>query len=132
VQAARHASLIAGRDFLFSGDAGLWNFVPLNDPFWTVGMVGLAVMLLRRPLGTESRIPLAFAGYALLMALTAGIEGAEYYDWYRFAVYPLICIGVGDLVGQNLPRLRLPLVDRLRTRIDALRASRPAGSDAAT
>jgi len=49
VQAARHASLIAGRDFLFSGDAGLWNFVALNDPFWTVGMVGLAVMLLRRP-----------------------------------------------------------------------------------
>jgi len=32
VQAARHASLIAGRDFLFSGDAGLWNFVALNDP----------------------------------------------------------------------------------------------------
>jgi hypothetical protein len=132
VQAARHASLIAGRDFLFSGDAGLWNFVALNDPFWTVGMVGLAVMLLRRPLGPESRMPLAFAGYALLMALTAGIEGAEYYDWYRFAVDPLICIGVGDLIGQNLPRLHPPLVDRLRTQIDALRAPRPAGTDAAT
>jgi hypothetical protein len=66
------------------------------------------------------------------MALTAGIEGAEYYDWYRFAVDPLICIGVGDLIGQNLPRLNLPLVDRLRTQIEALRAPRPAGTDAAT
>jgi hypothetical protein len=132
VQATRHASLIAGRDFLFSSDAGLWNFVPLNDPFWTVGMIGLAVMLLRGPLGTESRIPLAFAGYALLMALTAGTEGAQYYDWYRFTVDPLVCIGVGDLIGQNLPWLHLPLVDRLRKRIDALRAPRPAGADAAT
>jgi hypothetical protein len=111
---------------------GLWNFVPLNDPFWVVGMVGLAVMLLRRPLGTESRIPLAFAGYALLMALTAGIEGAQYYDWYRFTVDPLICIGVGDLIAQNLPRLRLPVLDRLWARIGALRGPHPAGADAAT
>jgi hypothetical protein len=95
-------------------------------------MIGLAVMLLRGPLGTESRIPLAFAGYALLMALTAGTEGAQYYDWYRFTVDPLVCIGVGDLIGQNLPWLHLPLVDRLRKRIDALRAPRPAGADAAT
>jgi hypothetical protein len=132
VQSARHTNLIAGQQFLFSGDVGLWNFVPLNDPFWTVGMFGLAVMLLRRPLGTESRIPLAFAGYALLMALTAGTEGAKYYDWYRFAVDPLICIGVGDLIGQNLPRLRLPVLDRLRAQIDTLRAPRPAGVDAPT
>jgi hypothetical protein len=132
VQAARHTNLIAGQQFLFSGDVGLWNFVPLNDPFWVVGMVGLAVMLLRRPLGTESRIPLAFAGYALLMALTAGIEGAQYYDWYRFTVDPLICIGVGDLIAQNLPRLRLPVLDRLRARIGALRGPHPAGVDAAT
>jgi hypothetical protein len=131
-QAARHTNLTAGREFLFSGDAGLWNFVPFNDPFWTVGMVGLAVMLLRRPLGTESRIPFAFAGYALLMALTAGVEGAQYYDWYRFAVDPLVCIGVGDLIGQNLPRLRLPLLDRLWVQIDALRTPRPAEADAAT
>ena len=131
-QAARHTNLTAGREFLFSGDAGLWNFVPFKDPFWTVGMVGLAVMLLRRPLGTESRIPFAFAGYALLMTLTAGVEGAQYYDWYRFAVDPLVCIGVGDLIGQNLPRLRLPLLDRLRVQIDALRMPRPAEADAAT
>jgi hypothetical protein len=117
-QAARHTNLTAGREFL-------WNFAPFNDPFWTVGMVGLAVMLLRRPLGTESRIPFAFAGYALLMTLTAGVEGAQYYDWYRFAVDPLVCIGVGDLIGQNLPRLRLPLLDRLRVQIDALRTPPP-------
>lgn len=130
VQAARHSSLLAGSQFLFSGDAGLWNFVPLNDPFWTVGMVGLAVILLRRPLGTPVRIPLAFAGYALLMALSAGIEGAQYYDWYRFTVGPLVCIGVGDLIAQNLPRLRLPVLDRLRAQIEALRAPSPARPDA--
>lgn len=129
-QVARHSSLLAGREFLFSGDAGLWNFVPLGDPLWTVGMVGLAVILLRHPLGTAARIPLAFAGYALLMALSAGVEGAQYYDWYRFAVDPLVCIGVGDLIAQNLPRLRLPVLDRLGARIDALRTPSPAGRDA--
>jgi hypothetical protein len=107
VQSSRHTSLVAGRQFLFSSDAGLWNFVPLDDPLWTVGMVGLAVMLLRQPLGRAARIPLAFAGYALLMTLTASTEGAQYYDWYRFVVDPLCCIGVGDLIGRNLPRLRI-------------------------
>jgi hypothetical protein len=131
VQAARHTSLAAGRLFLFSGDAGLWNFVPLTDPFWTVGMVGLAVMLLRKPLGTEARIPLAFAGYALLMTLTASTEAAQYYGWYRFAVDPLCYIGVGDLVAQNLPRLGGPLLDRLRAEVAALRAAGPARPDAA-
>ena len=122
VQAARHTTLGVGRQFLFSSDVGLWNFVPTNDPFWTVGMVGLAVMLLRRPLGSEVRIPLAFAGYALLMALTAGSEGAQYYDWYRFTVDPLVCIGVGDLIARNLPQLGLPILNRLRAEIRALRA----------
>jgi len=119
VQAARHTGPRAGQLFLFSGDPGLWNFVPLGDPFWTVGMVGLAVMFLRRPLGPEARIPLAFAGYALLMTLTAGTEGAQYYDWYRFTVDPLCAIGVGDLVGRNLPRIVVPR--RLREEIEALR-----------
>jgi len=131
VQAARHDSLVAGEQFLFSSTSGLWNFVPLGDPFWTVGMVGLAVMLLRKPLAAPARIPLAFAGYALLMALTASTEGAQYYGWYRFTVDPLCYIGVGDLVAQNVPRLRLPLVARLRTEIAALRTPSPDGSDAA-
>jgi hypothetical protein len=39
---------------------------------------------------------------------------------------------VGDLIAQNLPRLRLPVLDRLRTQIDALRSPDPAGADAAT
>ena len=109
---------------------GLWNFVALNDPFWTVGMIGLAVILLRHPLARSSRMPLTFAGYALLMALSAGTEGAQYYDWYRFTVDPLICIGVGDLIAQNLPRLRLPVLDRLRAQIDAVRAApSPSGRD---
>jgi hypothetical protein len=131
VQAARHSGLGAGPQFLFSGDDGLWNFVPLGDPFWTIGMVGLAVMLLRRPFGTQARIPLAFAGYALLMTLTAGNEGAQYYDWYRFTVDPLCYIGVGDLVGQNLPRLHIPLLDRLGAELAALRARSPATPGAA-
>ncbi|MGA3184503.1 MAG: glycosyltransferase family 39 protein [Candidatus Dormibacteria bacterium] len=131
-QAARHTTLVAGRLFLFSSDAGLWNFVPVDDPFWTVGMVGLALMLLRRPLGTESRIPLAFSGYALLMALTAGTEGAQYYDWYRFTVDPLVCIGVGDLVARNLPQLGPPALRRLRARIHQLRAPVAASVDAST
>jgi hypothetical protein len=130
VQAARHASLVAGRQFLFSGDAGLWNFVPLGDPLWTVGMVGLAMMLLRAPLSAQARIPLAFAGYALLMTLTAGSEGAQFYDWYRFTVDPLCCIGVGDLIARNLPRLRLPPLERLRAEIATLRTPSPAPPDA--
>jgi hypothetical protein len=113
-QAARHTSLAAGPLFLFSGQAGLWNFVPLNDPLWSVGMVGLAAMLLRRPLGREARIPLAFAGFALLMTLTASTEGAQYYGWYRIAVYPLAYLGVGDLVARNLPTGVSALLDRLR------------------
>jgi len=132
VQSARHTSLVAGQQFLFSGDAGLWNFVPLDDPLWTVGMVGLAVMLLRRPLGRSARIPLAFAGYALLMTLTASTEGAQYYDWYRFVVDPLCCIGVGDLVGRNLPRLRIPPLERLGAEIGALRGARRARPEAVT
>ena len=113
-QAARHTSLAAGPLFLFSGQDGLWNFVPLNDPLWSVGMVGLAAMLLRRPLGREARIPLAFAGFALLMALTASTEGSQYYGWYRLAVYPLAYLGVGDLVARNLPTGIAALLDRLR------------------
>jgi hypothetical protein len=132
VQAARHGSpVMAGQQFLFSGDAGLWNFVPLGDPLWTVGLVGLAVLLLRRPLDTSARIPLAFAGYAALMALTVSNEGAQYYDWYRFAVDPLCYIGVGDLIVHNLPRLHLPGADRLRAEIAALRAPGPARPGAA-
>ena len=131
VQAARHTSLAAGAQFLLSTNSGLWNFVPLDDPLWFVGMVGLAVMLLRRPLGPSARIPLAFASYALLMALTASTEGAQYYGWYRFTVDPLVCIGVGDLIAQNLPRLQLPGLDRLRREIAALRTPSPAGPDAA-
>jgi hypothetical protein len=39
---------------------------------------------------------------------------------------------VGDLIAQNLPRLRLPVLDRLWARIGALRGPHPAGADAAT
>ena len=131
VQSARHAGLVAGRQFLFSSDAGLWNFVPLDDPLWTVGMVGLAVMLLRQPLGRSVRIPVAFAGYALLMTLTASTEGAQYYDWYRFVVDPLCYIGVGDLVGRNLPRVRIPPLDRLPEPRSPRCAERPGRPDAA-
>ena len=131
VQATRHDSLVAGQQFLLSGASGLWNFVPLNDPFWTVGMVGLAAMLLRHPLSPQARIPLAFAGYALLMALTASTEGAEYYGWYRFTVDAFCYIGVAHLFIQSLPRLHLPALDRFREEVAALRTPTPAGPDAA-
>ncbi len=131
VQAARHTGAVAGVQFLLSVDSGLWNFVPLNDPFWYIGMVGLAAMLLRSPLATSARIPLAFAGFALLMTVTASTEGAQYYGWYRFTVDPLCYIGFGYLVAQNLPRLRVPALERLRADVAALRAPQPAGPDAA-
>ena len=87
---------------------GLWSFVPLNDPFWTVGMVGLAAMLLRRPLSPRARIPLAFAAYALLMTLTASTEGDKFYGWYRFTVDALCYVGVAHLLVQGLLRLPCP------------------------
>jgi hypothetical protein len=66
------------------------------------------------------------------MALTAGTEGAQYYDWYRFTVDPLVCIGVGDLVARNLPQLGPPALRRLRARIHQLRAPVAASVDAST
>ena len=130
-QAARHTSLAAGQLFLFSGQDGLWNFVPLNDPLWSVGMVGLAAMLLRQPLGRQARIPAAFAGFAVLMALTTSTEGAQYYGWYRLAVYPLAYVGVGDLVARNLPSGGAALLSRLRGRLPP-RAGAEEGVAAAT
>ncbi len=110
VQAARHTSPIAGRFFIFAGEAGLWNFVPLNDPFWVVGMLGLASMTVGRSPGRHLRIPFTFAAYAVLMTVTASTEGAEYYGWYRFTVDPLCYIGAGYLISQNIPWL--PWVQR--------------------
>ncbi len=130
VQSARHDSLVAGQQFLLSGASGLWNFVPLNDPFWTVGMVGLAAMLLRRPLSPRARIPLAFAAYALLMTLTASTEGAKFYGWYRFTVDALCYVGVAHLLVQGLLRLPLPALGRWRAEVSALRAPGPVGANA--
>jgi hypothetical protein len=66
------------------------------------------------------------------MTLTASTEGAQYYDWYRFVVDPLCCIGVGDLIGRNLPRLRIPSLDRLGAEINAVRGARRAPPQATT
>ncbi len=117
VQASRHTGLGSGPLFLFSSQAGLWPWVPLTDPIWTIGMVGLAVMWLRDPMGRQSRMPVAFAGYALLMMLTASTVGAQYFGWYRQVVSPLAYMGFGDLVARNLPQV-----------LARIRAPRPPGT----
>lgn len=96
-----------GRAWLVGGDAGLGRvpndsgqFAPLGDPFWLIGVLGLALLALRRPL---SSILIAFTVFALVIAVTADPVWSPYYAWYRFAVYPLAYIGVADLVARALP-----------------------------
>lgn len=85
----------------------------LQDGWWLLGWIGLAILLSRRSWRRELFLVWPAFAYAATMLLMAGQAEVEQYGWYKVIIYPEVYLGAGCLAWYAVRERSLPALTAL-------------------
>jgi 4-amino-4-deoxy-L-arabinose transferase-like glycosyltransferase len=75
------------------------GYLPLKDPSWIVGFVGIFLLMANSKIAWSKRLYIfaAMFNFSLLFLFVAPVEA---YGWYKYALLPLLGIGLGYVLTE--------------------------------